>query len=112
MLVSLVQAPPAGTPERKTLNGGVEGVLYYFVHAMRLGWSSSVSEMMPQALRLMFAVQEDGDKELSQVCTRTHILELHRPTHFHIEKQRSGTPCIHTYSIHRAHASESVPHVG
>jgi hypothetical protein len=74
-----MQAPASGTPERKALNSSIEGVLYFVVHASRLGWASSVAEIMPSALRLMLAVQEDSDKDLAQVplfaCVRCSGLE-------------------------------------
>lgn len=60
-------APAAGTSENKKLLARVEGVVYFYIHASRLGWGSSVVETAEGALLLMLALQEDSDRELAQV---------------------------------------------
>ena len=60
------------TSRRLTLHcTSFEGMVFYYIHAMRLGWGTSVVETSPGALRLMLALQEDGDRELAQVGGRT-----------------------------------------
>jgi proteasome activator subunit 4 len=60
-------APATGTPENKALMSRIEGVVYYYIHATRLGFGTSVVETSVGALLLMLAIQEDSDRELAQV---------------------------------------------
>ena len=61
-----------GESIRKTLKDEIEGVLYYFIHASRVGHSSSTAPYAAEALPLLLAVHEDGDREFAQVVNKFH----------------------------------------
>jgi hypothetical protein len=61
------QTASGGNTCPKLLKEEVEGVLYYFIHASRLGKTSSAGPFVSEAMGLLLAVHEDGDREFAQV---------------------------------------------
>mmetsp|Transcript_51328 Transcript_51328/g.104443 ORF Transcript_51328/g.104443 Transcript_51328/m.104443 type:complete len:1824 (-) Transcript_51328:572-6043(-) len=61
--------PEVGSPAAVALKNHIEGVLYFFIHASRLGQASSTSAFLRSVVPLMLAVQEDADREFAHVGT-------------------------------------------
>ena len=57
----------AGTPGGLELKGKIEGVLYFFIHALRLGHARAVGSVLPAALPLMLTTQDASDREFAHI---------------------------------------------
>ena len=58
----------AEAPERKAILHEIEGVLYFFVHAVRVGQGRCCVSLLAEALPLLLAAKDDIDKEFIAVC--------------------------------------------
>ena len=59
--------PPEGSQQLMELKNQIEGVIYYFMHSCRLGYSTSVKKYLVQAISLFLIIQEDSDREFAKV---------------------------------------------
>ncbi|EKX53089.1 hypothetical protein GUITHDRAFT_101534 [Guillardia theta CCMP2712] len=59
--------PTEGSQQLMELKNQIEGVIYYFMHSCRLGYSTSVKKYLVQAISLFLIIQEDSDREFAKV---------------------------------------------
>eukprot|EP00960_Hanusia_phi_P031145 749106-Hanusia_phi.AAC.2 len=59
--------PSEGSQQLMELKNQIEGVIYYFMHSCRLGYTTSVKKFLLQAISLFLIIQEDSDREFAKV---------------------------------------------